>query len=77
MNDDIRLDKNDVTVEEVIEECSECAGTITGSSFVVMIDFRSAGTTAPFNDARYCRRCAQMLAERIRDGLPAAKSQAR
>lgn len=71
MTDEIRLEQDDVMIEEVIEGCSECTTTITGSSFVVMIDFRSAGMTTPLSDARYCHRCAQMIAERIRASLPA------
>lgn len=69
--DEIRLEKDDVTVEEIIEECGECTDIIVGSAFAVMIDFRSAGAIGPLSGGPYCHRCAQMLAERIRDGLPA------
>lgn len=66
--DEIRLDKGDVTVEEVLDECDECTNTITGPVFTVAIDFRSAGVTE--RPGRYCRDCAEQCAERIRDGLP-------
>ena len=68
---EIRLEKDDVTVEEITEECAECTGTLDGAGFVVAIDFRTAGTLERLGP--YCKACANNLASRIRDGLPAAE----
>lgn len=66
--DDITLDRDDVSVEETFQECADCTGTITGDAHVVVIDFRSAGMTERLGP--YCRGCANVIAQRIRDGLP-------
>lgn len=68
MGDEIRLEKDDVTVEEVIEECAECTDTLTSAAAWVAVDFRSAGMVQRLGP--YCPACAETLAERIRDGLP-------
>lgn len=72
MDNDIRLEQDDVTVEEIIEECGECTGTLMGAGYMVMVDFRSAGMAQRFGP--YCLDCAEKLAQRIRDGLPPAES---
>jgi len=64
----IRVEKSDVTVEEVTEDCAECTETLSGAGYLVAIDFRSAGTVDRLG--RYCKACAENLAARIRDGLP-------
>lgn len=75
MSDDIRLEKDDVTVEEAPDyECDECTSS-DKANFVVLIDFRSIGTTQTFG--RYCKDCAENIAGRIRDGLPTAAPQER
>ena len=65
----IRLEKDDVTVEELYDECCDDC-TVSPTTHRVVIDFRSAGQTQEFG--RYCRACAETVATRIRDGLPAA-----
>jgi hypothetical protein len=70
MSDDIRLEKDDVIVREIDEDCDECP--VSPPTHVVMINFRSAGRALPFG--RYCQKCAESVAERIRDGLPARTS---
>lgn len=66
---DIMLDKGDVSVEEAFDECGECTTTLTGSRWIVAIDFRSAGMTERLGP--YCWACAEHIAERIKVGLPA------
>ena len=68
---EIRLEKDDVTVEEITEDCAECTGTLLDAGYIVAIDFRSAGTIDRLGP--YCKACANNLAARIRDGLPAAE----
>lgn len=69
---DIRLDKSDVTVEPIFDECDECTNTIT-ASYTVVVDFRTAGMTQHLG--RFCEACAEGLARRIRLGLPASDSE--
>lgn len=63
---EIRMVKADVTVQELDEECDECA--VGPPTHVVMINFRSAWMANPLG--RYCQACAERIADRIRDGLP-------
>lgn len=71
--EEIRLEKGDVTVQELPEEdCEECAGI--EQTHAVVIDFRSAGLEHVVG--RYCRGCAERVAARIRDGLPSASPRA-
>lgn len=67
------LDKDDVTVEEVIEDCGECTGTLTDAGHWVVVFFRSAGFSQHIGP--YCRECAEEIARRIRDGLPSASAE--
>lgn len=68
MSGQIRLDAGDVGVQEIErEDCDECAGE--AATHYVLIDFRSAGLSREIG--RYCQACAEMVANRIRDGLPA------
>lgn len=67
------LAKDDVTVEAITDECDECTGTIVGGSYTVAVDFHSAGMTERLG--RYCEECAEEIARRIRDGLPASASE--
>jgi len=67
VNDEIRLDGDDVLIEEIEpDECDECAGG--PATHAVYIDFRSAGMCSPVG--RFCKTCAEEVASRIRDGLP-------
>ena len=68
MADEIRLEKDDVTVEPIFDECGQCTNTLGGDSFTVAIDFRAAGMTERLG--RYCETCAEEIARRIRAGLP-------
>ena len=63
---EIRMDKDDVTIQELDEECEEC--TVGPPTHVVILDLRSAGESHAVG--RYCLPCAERIAERIRDGLP-------
>ena len=72
MAGDIRLEKDDVTVEPIFDECGQCTNTLVGDSFTVAIDFRAAGMTERLG--RYCEKCAEEIASRIRAGLPTPSS---
>lgn len=67
MTDGMRFDRDDVLVEEVFDECDECTNDCTGVVFTVLLDFRAAGTR--HSTGRYCKACAETLAERTRAGL--------
>lgn len=73
MDPEIQLDKSDVTVEQIADECDECTNVIITESYTVAVDFRSAGMTQRLG--RYCERCAEEIAARIRDGLPRSASE--
>ena len=62
------MSRDDVSVEISFEECGECTVTLTRGRYVIALDFRSAGMTERLGP--YCKACADMLAARIRDGLP-------
>ena len=64
---DIRMVKADVTIHEIDEECDKC--TVGRPTHVVLLDLRSAGETHSLG--RYCRTCAESVAERVQDSLPA------
>jgi hypothetical protein len=63
---EIHMVKADVTVQELDEECEEC--TVGPPTHVVMLDIRSLGETHALG--RYCQKCAESIADRVRDGLP-------
>ena len=65
---EIRMDKSDVEVQEILEECEEC--TVGPVTHWVVIHLRSAGTETV--EGRYCKACAEYVARRIQDGLPDA-----
>lgn len=69
MSEKIRLDRDDVTVEENVRECEVCTGTIVGPDYRVMADFRSAGFASAVVEVA-CKECALDAVLRIRDGLP-------
>jgi len=69
--DELRMDKGDVTVEEIDEECDAC--TVGPPTHIVRLNIRSAGEAHELG--RYCKACAKSVAERIRDGLPHALGQ--
>jgi hypothetical protein len=70
MSDAIRLLKSDVSVQEAPdEECAKC--TVGPANFLVMIDYRTLGTVAPFDGSRFCEPCAEKIAQRIQAALPA------
>ena len=65
----IRIEKDDVTVKEIIDKCSECGKSILASSYCVVVEFRAAGMSTRVGQ-RYCKPCAEQFASRIRAGLP-------
>lgn len=66
LGENLRLEPEDVTVEAIADECGDCTETIEGQGFTVMVDFRSAGIQESLG--RFCKSCAEQLAQRIRDG---------
>ena len=62
----IGLEKSDVTVEEIFDECDNCTGG--PATHTVKIDFRNAGMAQELG--RYCESCAEEVADRIRASLP-------
>ena len=69
---DIHFAKCDVTVQEYeLGDCSNCGGPLRHPAFYVSLDFRGAGTTCSFAEEIYCSaKCAEEIAERIRETLP-------
>jgi ribosomal protein L37AE/L43A len=65
----MKTNKSDVSVEENVFECEVCTETLTGPSYRVMVDFRSAGFASAVVEVA-CVKCAVTAAARIRDGLP-------
>mgnify|MGYP001617581528 CR=1 FL=1 len=66
--DGVFMDKSDVTIEEIDEECEDC--TVGPPTHVVMMDVRSLGQGVLVG--RFCEPCAREVARRIQDGLPDA-----
>lgn len=63
------LDQGDVRVKDYIPMCTECDREL--ATKIVMVDFRSAGQENAVGQ-EMCEECADIISERIREGLPTA-----
>lgn len=66
---DYMLDQGDVRVTDYIPMCTECDDKL--ATKVVMVDFRSAGQENAIGH-EMCGDCAEIISERIKEGLPTA-----